>query len=60
MELNRGFSEFIASCAHDVRYLIVGGYAVAAHGHPVHERPRGCGLTSRTPTGAVTTVDTPT
>jgi Nucleotidyl transferase of unknown function (DUF2204) len=35
MELNRDFSEFIASCAaHDVRYLIVGGYAVAAHGHP--------------------------
>jgi len=31
MELNRDFSEFIASCAaHDVRYLIVGGYA---HGH---------------------------
>lgn len=35
MELNRNFSEFIASCAaHDVRFLIVGGYAVAAHGHP--------------------------
>jgi Nucleotidyl transferase of unknown function (DUF2204) len=35
MELNRDFSEFIASCAaHDVRFLIVGGYAVAAHGHP--------------------------
>ncbi len=31
----RDFSEFIASCAaHDVRFLIVGGYAVAAHGHP--------------------------
>jgi len=35
MELNRDFSEFIASCvAHDVRFMIVGGYAVAAHGHP--------------------------
>jgi hypothetical protein len=34
MELNRDFSEFIASCAaHDVRFMIVGGYAVAAHGH---------------------------
>lgn len=35
MELDRDFSEFVASCAaHDVRFLIVGGYAVAAHGHP--------------------------
>jgi hypothetical protein len=35
MELNRDFSEFIASFnARDVRFLIVGGYAVAAHGHP--------------------------
>lgn len=35
MELNRDFSEFIASCAaHDVRFMIVGGYAVAANGHP--------------------------
>ncbi|HEY7223085.1 MAG TPA: nucleotidyl transferase AbiEii/AbiGii toxin family protein [Micromonosporaceae bacterium] len=35
MELNRDFSEFIASCVvHDVRFMIVGGYAVAAHGHP--------------------------
>ena len=35
MELDRDFSEFIESCAaHDVRFLIVGGYAVAAHGHP--------------------------
>lgn len=35
MDLNRDFSEFIASCdAREVRYLIVGGYAVAAHGHP--------------------------
>lgn len=35
MELNRDFSEFIAYfTARDVRFLIVGGYAVAAHGHP--------------------------
>jgi hypothetical protein len=35
MELDRDFSEFIASrAAHRVRFLIVGGYAVAAHGHP--------------------------
>ena len=35
MELNRDFSEFIACfVARDVRFLIVGGYAVAAHGHP--------------------------
>jgi hypothetical protein len=35
MELSRDFSEFIASCvAHEVRFMIVGGYAVAAHGHP--------------------------
>lgn len=35
MDLNRDFSEFIACfVARDVRFLIVGGYAVAAHGHP--------------------------
>lgn len=35
MELNRDFSEFIECfTARDVRFLIVGGYAVAAHGHP--------------------------
>ena len=35
MELDRDFSEFIACCAaRDVRFLIVGGYALAAHGHP--------------------------
>lgn len=33
--LSRDFSEFIASfAAHDVRFLVVGGYALAAHGHP--------------------------
>jgi hypothetical protein len=35
MELDRDSSEFIASCAaHNVRFFIVGGYAIAAHGHP--------------------------
>ncbi len=35
MELNRDFNEFIAYfVARDVRFLIVGGYALAAHGHP--------------------------
>lgn len=35
MELNRDFREFLQYfVAHDVRFLIVGGYALAAHGHP--------------------------
>lgn len=35
MELSQDFNEFIACCdVREVRYLIVGGYAVAAHGHP--------------------------
>ncbi len=35
MELNPDFQEFLRSfAAHDVRFLIVGGYALAAHGHP--------------------------
>lgn len=35
MRLDRDFREFIECCiAHDVRFLIVGGYALAAHGHP--------------------------
>jgi len=35
MELNRDFQEFLRSfVAHDVRFMIVGGYALAAHGHP--------------------------
>jgi hypothetical protein len=33
--LNRDFKEFIASLnAHAVEYLVVGGYALAAHGRP--------------------------
>ena len=35
MELSPDFQEFLRSfVAHDVRFLIVGGYALAAHGHP--------------------------
>lgn len=35
MHLDRDFSEFVTLLvAHDVRFLVVGGYAVAAHGHP--------------------------
>lgn len=33
--LNRDFREFAESlAAHHVEYLVVGGYALAAHGHP--------------------------
>jgi hypothetical protein len=33
--LNRDFKEFVASFnAHAVEYLVVGGYALAAHGRP--------------------------
>jgi hypothetical protein len=35
MQLDRDFSEFVASfVSREVRFLIVGGYAVAAHGLP--------------------------
>jgi hypothetical protein len=35
MEIPPDFSEFIASlAARDTRFLVVGGYAVALHGHP--------------------------
>jgi predicted nucleotidyltransferase len=35
MNLNRDFREFVASLnASRVRFLVVGGYAVAFHGHP--------------------------
>jgi hypothetical protein len=35
MQLDPDFSEFIECCiGNDVRFLVVGGYAVAAHGHP--------------------------
>ena len=35
MKLSRDFKEFVASFnANGVRYLVVGGYAVAMHGHP--------------------------
>lgn len=35
MQLSRDLREFLACLnAERVRYLVVGGYAVAAHGHP--------------------------
>jgi hypothetical protein len=35
VDLNRDFQEFLKSFVqHDVRFLIIGGYALAAHGHP--------------------------
>ncbi len=35
MTLHPDFKEFAASLnEHEVRYLVVGGYAVAFHGHP--------------------------
>jgi len=35
MELDKDFSEFVELfLAHDVRFLIIGGYALAAHGLP--------------------------
>lgn len=35
MEINKDFREFIELLnEHSVRYLVVGGYAVALHGHP--------------------------
>jgi hypothetical protein len=35
VDLNRDFQEFLRSFVqHDVRFLIIGGYALAVHGHP--------------------------
>ena len=35
MELNQDYREFFQSLnANKVRYLVVGGFAVALHGHP--------------------------
>ena len=35
MNLNQDFQKFIELfISHSVRFMIVGGYAVAAHGHP--------------------------
>jgi hypothetical protein len=35
MVLNKDFKEFIALLnAYKVQYIVVGGYAVAFHGHP--------------------------
>lgn len=35
MRLSRDFRDFVACCiAHEVRFLVVGGYALGAHGFP--------------------------
>jgi hypothetical protein len=35
MKLDKGFNEFVELLvAKDVRFLVVGGYALAAHGYP--------------------------
>ena len=35
MDLNRDYQELLQSfVSHNVRFLVVGGYALAAHGHP--------------------------
>ena len=45
MELNPDFQEFLRSfVGHEVRFLIVGGYALAAHGHPRYEGSRRLGV----------------
>ena len=37
MNLDPDFLDFISSCiGREVQFLIVGGYAVAAHGYPRH------------------------
>ena len=55
MELDRDFSEFIGSCVdHDVRLLIVGGYALAAHGHPRFTKDLDVPVADRCPCSAVT------
>ena len=43
MKLDKDFNEFVALfVANDVRFLIVGGYALAAHGLPrAKGRPQG-------------------
>ena len=45
IELHNDFKEFLRLLnAADVRYLIVGGYAVAHHGYPAPRRTWACGL----------------
>ncbi|MEN9801505.1 MAG: hypothetical protein RLZ37_630 [Actinomycetota bacterium] len=43
MNLNHDFKEFVGYfIEHDVRFMIVGGYAVAAHGHPRYTNRSRC------------------
>lgn len=45
--LDQDFKEFIQSLNdNSVRYLVIGGYAVAAHGHPRHTKDLGVWIAS--------------
>ena len=38
MQLGKELHDFVSLCVeHGVRFLVVGGYAVAAHGHPLDQ-----------------------
>jgi predicted nucleotidyltransferase len=55
--LNRDFSEFIQSLnASGARYLVVGGYAVAFHGHPRYTKDVDVWI-ERTPENAARVID---
>ena len=55
--LNRDFREFIQSLnASGVRYLVVGGYAVAFHGHPRYTKDMDIWI-DRTPDNADRVID---
>ena len=42
MNLNQDFREFLAFLnSNEVEYLVLGGYAVAAHGHPRYTKEFG-------------------
>jgi hypothetical protein len=48
LDLDLDLREFIACCvAREVRFLIVGGYALAAHGHPRFTKDLGVWIWSR-------------
>lgn len=57
MNLNPDFREFIALLnAHEVRYLVVGGYAVGMHGHPRYTKDLDIWI-DRTPDNAERVLD---
>ena len=52
MNLNQDFQEFVELfVAHEVEFLIVGGYALAAHGHPRYTKDLAIGRAYRDPEG---------